>query len=117
MLAALRKVNLKESARGPISIDPNGNRTRLAYDGAGRQVSQADPLAIAATVAGRATKSDVWFCAAGTAVEGGAADVRVVLINIGSEQRVATITAVGVRVVVELGLWRRVFVKILSAKS
>jgi hypothetical protein len=42
-------------------------------------------------------KSDVWFCAGGTAVEGGFADHRIVLLNTTGTERVASISAAGSR--------------------
>ena len=72
----------------------------LLFDGDPRQrsVVRADELSLSSAVAGASVGSDVWYCAAGTATEGGAADVSVVLINVGAEPRTATITAAGARV-------------------
>ena len=47
------------------------------------------------TVSGAAAKNDVWFCAGGTAVDGGFADHRVLLVNTTDVERVASITASG----------------------
>lgn len=49
------------------------------------------------SVSGPAAKNDVWFCAGGTAVDGGIADHRVLLVNTTDIERVASITAAGSR--------------------
>lgn len=52
----------------------------------------ASPAPAAATAAPAGATSDVWFCAGGSANDGGLADHRIAIINTGDQARAATIT-------------------------
>ena len=89
------------TARGPaIAVIVAVLLLVLLFDPKPRAVttvtSSVAPLA-PSSVSGVAAKSDVWFCAGGTAKEGGFADHHLLLINTTDVERVATIHAVGAR--------------------
>ena len=74
----------------------------LLFDPEPRRLNTVAPVSAASSVpssvSSASARSDVWFCAGGTATDGGVADHRVLLINTTDAERVATINAVGSRV-------------------
>jgi len=74
----------------------------LLFDPEPRRLTTVAPVSVAASVptsfSTPTAQSDVWFCAGGTATDGGYADHHVMLINTTEVERVASINAVGSRV-------------------
>ena len=72
------------------------------FDPEPRRVTTVAPSSVnqiaPASFSTAAAKSDVWFCAGGTAVTDGFADHKVLLINTTDVERIASISAVGSRV-------------------
>jgi hypothetical protein len=73
----------------------------LVFDPEPRRLATVAPSSVVAVVPSSVSStdgvSDVWFCAGGTAIDGGFADHRVVLVNTTGTERVAAISASGSR--------------------
>jgi hypothetical protein len=92
-----------KTARGPaLVVIVAVLLVALVFDPEPRPVTTAAPSSlipvVPASFSSAAARSDVWFCAGGTAVEGGFADHRLILINTTDAERVASISASGSRV-------------------
>ena len=90
------------TARGPaIAVIVGVLLLILLFDPEPRDSTSVAPAvsAIAPSSLSSATaRNDVWFCAGGTAVDNGFADHRLLMINTTDVERIASINAVGIRV-------------------
>jgi hypothetical protein len=89
-------------ARGPVlAVIIGVLLVALMFDPEPRKITSGGSTAAVAVVPSSVSaadgKSDVWFCAGGTATEDGFADHRVILVNTTETERIASISATGSR--------------------